>query len=316
MIITITGGTGSFGSALAKHLLATTEHKLRLLGRSESKLLDLQRELFPSSRITYILADIRDEDKLHRAFRGTDFVFHAAALKQVPLSYIHTSEFVKTNIIGTRNVALAAMDCGVDRVLFISSDKACAPFNPYGVSKAMGEAIMTEANLHVPHTTKFASVRGGNVWGSRGSVVERWTNGNVIEISDPSVTRFHLPMKYWLDFCYKVINHIHGGEVFIPKCKAWNLGTLASAFEEHFKKVILTSGARDGDKQHESLISFPELSRSVDIGWAYVIEPNKDIRDVWEYQRHEGKPVPYEIVSNRVYRMGIDELRTAIANGG
>src|SRR3990167_8468952 len=163
--ILITGSTGSFGSALAKHLLATTDCKLRLLSRSEKKMIDQQSDLAPySNRTTYILADIRDRERLERAFDGVDEIYHAAALKQVPLSYIHTSQFKKTNIDGTANVIYAAIDCVVGRVLFISSDKSVAAYNPYGVSKAMAETLITEANMTVPHTTRLASVRGRDVW--------------------------------------------------------------------------------------------------------------------------------------------------------
>lgn len=318
MIIAITGATGSFGLALAKHLLATTDYSIRLLGRSESKLADLQRDLAPySNRSTYILSDIRDQERLLRAFAGADWLFHAAALKQVPMSYTHTSEFVKTNIVGTRNVAMAAMNVGVKKVLFVSSDKAASPYNPYGVSKSMAEHIITEANMHVPRTTTFSSVRGGNVWGSRGSVVEQWTNSKLIKVTEPAATRFHLPMKYWLEFCVEAIAKSRGGEVFAPKCKAWQLSDLARAFCEEFGATMTIIGKRDGDKQHEMLVSEYEFPRTVDTGWAYVIEPVKSIRDVWEYKPHTGNRVLGYVVSNQAGRlMTVEQLRRAIVDGG
>lgn len=315
--LTISGATGSFGSSLARYLLATTDLKLRLIGRSESRLQLLEFEL-RSPRTTFILADIRDKDRLIQAFDGSDYVVHAAALKISPLAVLHTSEFVKTNVSGTINVVNAAIQSGVKKTLFISSDKAVSPagLNAYGKSKAMGESLITEANMRSPHS-RFASVRGGNVWGSRGSVVERWMTSAILEVTDPLATRFHLPMKQWMQFCEHTLATFHGGEVFTPKCNAWQLGTLAEAFLQHFPdKIAISSSARDGDKTHEVLIAHNELSNTVDIGWANVVQPGKSIRERWEYEEWTGKPVDKEISSDVVRSLTVDELRSAIANGG
>lgn len=316
--ILISGATGSFGSSLTRLLLSTTDHKLRLLARSESRLNQLQLELNNNPRCTFILADIRDKDRVDVAMRGVDEVYAAAALKVVGSSYTHTYEFVKTNIIGTKNIIDSARDNDVGKVLLISSDKACAAFNPYGYTKAVAEALMVEANLHVPHTTKYASVRGGNIWGSKGSVIERWIQAEqFFDVSGSDTTRFHLSMNAWLNFCITVMDSIHGGEIFIPKCRSWRLGSLAEAFIQMYPdKDFRFCPIRDGDKQHETLISEHELRYAKDLSWGYVIEPVELIRNVWNYEPHKGYDVPHPITSDTAARMGIDELRSVIKNGG
>lgn len=314
MTIVITGGTGSFGSALAKHLLATTDQKITILDRSEAKLLNMQREL-NNSRLTFIMADIRDRERLEFTFRGADVVYHAAALKQAPLSQIYSTEFVKTNIGGTLNVIAAAGKAEVGRVLFISSDKATAPLNNYGKCKAVAEGIIVEANMIHPQT-RFASVRGGNVWGSRGSVVDRWLAQDPIEMTNPDSTRFHLPMRYWMTFCVRAVDEMRGGEIFIPKCRAWRLGTLAEAFQQHFWVGINHIPPRDGDKLHEMLISGDEAGNAINVGWAFVIQPSISIREVWNYQCYDGIPLLAKVSSDGAPLMTVDELRTAIVNGG
>jgi len=314
--IAITGASGSFGSSLARHLLRTTTHKLRLLGRSESRLQSLQLELGNSPRLTYILCDIRDPDRLSTAFDGADEIYHAAAAKIVGQSYVHTREFVKTNVLGTMNVIDAARHAKVERVLFISSDKQTEAINPYGATKKLGEDLISEANMQVPHTTRFASVRGGNVWGSRGSVVERWLKSDTLNVTNPDITRVHVSMQAWLEFCVNAMSAIRGGETFVPKLRAWRLGTLAEAFLEQFPEKVIVSGTpQDGDKTHEVLISRHELHNTVDINWAYVVQPSRFIRDVWQYEERQGYPVTQEVGSDTAAKMGVDELRTAIVKG-
>lgn len=306
----ITGATGSFGSALAKYLLNNSNHRLRLLGRSESRLESLQSTL-AGPRTTFILGDIRDRSRMSQVFSGVDYVYHAAALKIAPMSVSFTTEFVKTNIAGTLNVIDAAMECKVKRLLFISSDKAVAPgsFNEYGKTKAVAEGMIREANMRT-HDTRFASVRGGNVWGSRGSVVEKWLASKTIGITDPLATRFHLPMYDWLVFCTTAMREMHGGEVFVPKCCAWTLGHLASAFSQSFAdKTVESLPLRDGDKLHETLLSDQEVPHSQDIDWAYVVEPGRTIRESWAYTPHVGDEVTGPVSSDTARKMTIEELR-------
>ena len=184
--------------------------------------------------------------------------------------------------------------------------------NLYGKSKGIAESIFVAANAY-GHGSHFASVRGGNVWGSRGSVLDQWLTLNPIPVTDLQATRFHLPMPYWLDFCLKAVDTMHGGEIFIPKCDAWSLANLSAAFCEVYRdKEIKIIGARSGDKLHETLVSQYETNRTIDLGWSYVIEPNDDIRRVWNYAPHKGKKISQAIESNTASKMAVDELRSLI----
>lgn len=318
MIFAITGGLGSFGSSLAKYLLANTPHSVRIIDRSEAKMEQFMALHSPSARLTYIIGDIRDRERLITAFYGADVVVHAAALKIVPLGEVHAQEFYKTNVIGVFNAIEAAIvnHATIRKFLFISSDKACAPLNGYGKSKAVGEWLVTAANLH-SHGVRFASVRGGNVWRSRGSVIEKWLSSpdHNIKVYGPQSTRFHLMMPDWLEFCLKSIQNTHGGEVFVPKCDAWNLRDLADAFFEvfHDSKVEFLP-PRHNEKSIETLISEHEFSSSIDLDWGYVIEPSDEVRQVWNYTAHEGKAINGAVSSDMVRRMTVDELRTLIVN--
>jgi len=317
--VLITGSTGSFGSALAKHLLANTSHKIRLLARNEANLTSLQRELRQyAARTTFILADVRDRDRLIFAFDGVDEIYHAAALKTVPQSYSQVNEFIKTNIYGTQNVCEAAIIADVKRVLLVSSDKSPNALNPYGSTKFLAEHIIVQANHTVVHGTLFAAVRGGNVWGSRGSVMELWARPEIetIDTFGEDVTRFHLPMADWLEFCQRSMSGMRGGEVFVPHCGAWRLADLADAFSQHFHKPIQWFPRRPGDKTHETLVSEYEVSRTLKLNWGSVIEPDEVIREVWHYTSRVGIPYTAPLVSNGVRMMTVDELRAAIVRGG
>ncbi|OGJ71769.1 hypothetical protein A2198_02615, partial [Candidatus Peribacteria bacterium RIFOXYA1_FULL_56_14] len=271
--VVITGGTGSFGQAFTRFLLANTDAKIRITSRDEAKQEQMQRE-FPDSRLTFILCDVRDLRKLANAVDGATIIVHAAALKRVSTGERQADEFTKTNVDGTANVIDAALLAGVPRTMFVSSDKAVQPFNAYGKSKALAESLIVQANIRgANRRVRFAAVRGGNVWGSRGSVIEVWLEQisakKPITISDPTVTRFHLPMEAWCAFVWRSIVEMRGGEIFIPKLRAWKLGDLVSAFirahaneagEPYPYSVI---GALDGDKLHEMLIAPSEICRTL-----------------------------------------------------
>ena len=312
--LVITGGTGSFGSAMTRYLLKETAHNVRILSRDEHKQEKMAIEFPPSSRVTYILCDVRDLDRLQLAFHGADTVIHAAANKIVSSGEVHVVEFVQVNVFGTMNVARACIDNGVKKALLISSDKGVSSVNLYGKSKAVAESIFTSSNMY-GRGCKFASIRGGNIWHSRGSVIEKWLSSpnHNIKVYGDQATRFHLLMPDWLEFCLKSIHNTHGGEIFIPKCDAWSLRDLADAFFEvfHDSKIDFLP-ARRGDKPNETLISEHEFSSSIDLDWGYVIEPSDEVRQVWNYVPHEGKQVSGAVSSNNVGRMGIDELRSLI----
>jgi len=318
--VVITGGTGSFGQAFTRFLLANTDAKIRITSRDEAKQEQMQRE-FPDSRLTFILCDVRDLRKLANAVDGATIIVHAAALKRVSTGERQADEFTKTNVDGTANVIDAALLAGVPRTMFVSSDKAVQPFNAYGKSKALAESLIVQANIRgANRRVRFAAVRGGNVWGSRGSVIEVWLEQisakKPITISDPTVTRFHLPMEAWCAFVWRSIVEMRGGEIFIPKLRAWKLGDLVSAFirahaneagEPYPYSVI---GALDGDKLHEMLIAPSEICRTLETDWCYLIEPPGAIRDVWEYMLHEGQPLwdGFEYTSERASRMMPSDL--------
>lgn len=328
MILLLTGGTGSFGRAFAEFLLKnTTDTRLRIFSRDEHKQDAMAADWPPGERITYILGDVRDVERLKRASDGADALVHAAALKRVPQGERHADEFMKTNVQGTANVIEAALAAGVRRSLFISSDKAVAAHNTYGKTKAVGEALFIHANeLGVSRGCRFAVVRGGNVWGSRGSVVEIWreraARGETLVLTDPDATRFCLPMSDWTAFCWRALTELRGGEIFTPKLSAWRLGDLAdvlgrmSGQNGYTYEVV---GRRTGDKRHECLISAEESARAVDAGFAYIVEPSRDLRDVWNYQPWRGQVCDWAHLgaaysSDGTVRMSIEELSAMAGN--
>ncbi len=313
--VVVSGGTGSFGRAFTRYLLENTTARVRVFSRDEHKQADMAREFPAGPRLSYLLGDVRDYDRLCLAFDGAQAIVHAAALKTVPAGERQFSEFVQTNIYGTENVIRAALDGYIPDTLLVSSDKAVAAVNSYGKSKAVAESLFTQANvLCVSRDCRFSVVRGGNVWGSRGSVVENWRaamrQNYPLEMTDPAVTRFHLAMPDWTAFVLRALREMHGGEIFVPKCRAWRLGDLAAAFGGY----TVTTGARDGDKQGEILYSAYESQRTIDAGWAYIVNPPSDLRAVWNYQPVPGAPVEAgrEFSSDTAERMGVEELRSLL----
>lgn len=317
--IAVTGGTGSFGRAFVEFLLAQPDPpSVRIISRDEHKQESMAARFPPSARLSYILADVRDGGRMRSALRGCDLLVHAAALKLVPAGERHTDEFVKINIIGTTKIISAALECGVLRSLLISSDKAVSAYNAYGKSKAVAETLFTHANqLGAGRGLRFASVRGGNVWGSRGSVAIRWrlaaVEGGPLEVTDAETTRFHLPMGEWTTFCWRALNAMGGGEVFAPKLRAWRLGDLAEACAQTYGLTVSVIGAREGDKRREALVSPEEAAQAVDVGWAYVIEPAESLRAVWNYAPQAGEKLAGAVTSSDAPRMGMDELRGLVS---
>jgi len=321
MILLLTGGTGSFGRAFAEFLITNTDSHLRIFSRDEHKQDAMAAALPPGERLTYILGDVRDVERVKRAADGADAIVHAAALKRVPQGERHVDEFTKTNIGGTANVIEAALAAGVRRSLFISSDKAVSAFNSYGKTKAVAEALWIHANeLGVLRGCRFAVARGGNVWGSRGSVVEIWrertARGETLALTDPDATRFCLPMDEWTAFCWRALSELRGGEIFAPKLMAWRLGDLAEALGAQGGKhgdSYTVIGSRFGDKRHECLISAEESVRAVDVVWSYIVEPSSELRAVWDYAPWPGLLCDWAQAgaaysSDAAMRMSIKEL--------
>jgi UDP-N-acetylglucosamine 4,6-dehydratase len=276
--ILVTGGTGSFGRKFTEIVLKHHRpQKLIIFSRDELKQHEM-RQLFPDSDdspMRYFIGDVRDAERLRRAFRGVDIVVHAAALKQVPACEYNPFEAIQTNVMGAKNVIDAALDQKVKKVLAISTDKAVSPVNLYGATKLCAEKMFVQANSYSGEGgTRFSCSRYGNVVGSRGSVIpvfqEQRKNGS-ITITDPRMTRFWLTLEQGVEFVIQSIARMHGGEIFVPKIPSMNIMDLAKAIaaESDVKQI----GIRPGEKLHEVLISEDEARHSVELDDAYVIQP-------------------------------------------
>ncbi len=281
MRILVTGGTGSFGQALIRRLLEkplSHPQQLVVFSRDELKQHDMRVAGLIHDEIRYFLGDVRDVDRLRRAFNGVDIVVHAAALKQVESCEFNPLEAKKTNIDGTQNVIDAALDCGVRRVLMIGTDKAVDPVNLYGKTKAVAEHLMIDANAYSgADGTAFSCTRYGNVITSRGAVLPRFflqhANGEPLTVTDPSMTRFVLTLNQGVEFVVKCLTSMRGGEVFVPKLPTIEVGTIVNAVVWPKKPTVMVTGRRPGEKQHEALISRGESVRVNDRGDHYVIYP-------------------------------------------
>ncbi len=282
MRILVTGGTGSFGQALIRRLIDQPlgyPQQLVVFSRDELKQHDMRVAGLMDDELRYFLGDVRDVERLRRAFNGVDIVVHAAALKQVESCEFNPLEAKKTNIDGTQNVIDAALDCGVRRVLMIGTDKAVDPVNLYGKTKAVAEHLMIDANAYSGQDgTAFSCTRYGNVITSRGAVLPRFflqhANGEPLTVTDPSMTRFVLTLSQGVEFVVGCLTSMRGGEVFVPKLPTVTVGTIAEAVT--YPRVEIKwdlAGRRAGEKQHEALISRGESIRVNDRGDHYVIYP-------------------------------------------
>ena len=277
--ILVTGGTGSFGRRFVERVLASAQpRRVIVFSRDELKQQEM-RDTMPggaSEPMRYFLGDIRDRDRLQRAFHGVDIVVHAAALKQVPACEYNPIEAVLTNVLGARNVIDAAIDQGVERVIALSTDKAVNPVNIYGATKLCMEKLVVQANVYSGYGQKpfFSCSRYGNVIGSRGSVVPVFlaqrSTGRVT-VTDPRMTRFWLTLDDGVDFVLKCLGRMRGGEVFVPKIPSMRIMDLVKAVAPGCEVDVV--GIRPGEKLHESLLSEDEARRSVDLSDMYVILP-------------------------------------------
>jgi len=320
--VLITGATGSFGRAMTGCLLNIPDGPhVRIYSRDEDKQETMSNEFPPGPRTTYILGDVRDAERLTIAADGCDAIIHSAALKRVGPSNVHSDEFVKTNVLGTKNVIVAARENGVSKTLLISSDKAVLAINPYGKGKAAAESLMLQANaLGASRHCKFSIVRGGNVWASRGSVMLKWAeqkrHGQPLTVTGAfdshgqPCTRFHLPMSEWTAFVWRALNEMRGGEIMVPKIRAWTLNSLAEAFESD----MTYASARHGDKPYEVMLTADETYRAIDAGWCYCAEPLADLMPAGRVPM-AGKPLPvdFEYSSRTADLVGLDELKRMVA---
>lgn len=281
----ITGGTGSFGNAVLKRFLKSDIGEIRIFSRDEKKQDDL-RKSFPDQKLKFYIGDVRDYMSVLNATRGVDYIFHAAALKQVPSCEFHPMEAVKTNILGTENVLEAAIQNEVKRVVCLSTDKAVYPINAMGISKAMMEKVMVAKSRNVDETkTVICGTRYGNVMASRGSViplfVEQIRADQPLTITDPNMTRFMMTLADAVDLVLYAFEHGDNGDLFVQKAPAATVETLARALTEIVGKSqhpINIIGTRHGEKLYEALLSREEMLCAEDMGDYYRIPP--DLRDL------------------------------------
>lgn len=293
--VLITGGTGSFGKKFVEIVLREKlPEKVVVFSRDELKQHEM-KQIYPDSDslpIRYFIGDIRDKDRLMRAFRGVDVVVHAAALKQVPACEYNPFEAVQTNVIGAKNIIDAAIDCGVKRVVALSTDKAVNPINLYGATKLVAEKLFIQGNSYSgANGTHFSCVRYGNVVGSRGSVIplfkEQRKSGS-ITITDKRMTRFWLTLEQGVRFVIRCIEQMHGGEVFVPKIPSMRIADLAEAVAPGCRTQL--SGIRPGEKLHEVLLAEDEARNALEFDDMFVIAP---AYQWWGGGRWaEGKPLP------------------------
>lgn len=284
----ITGGTGSFGNAVLNRFLATDIGEIRIFSRDEKKQDDMRHEYqskYPqyAEKIKFYIGDVRNIDSVRNAMHGVDYIFHAAALKQVPSCEFFPIEAVKTNVLGTENVLTVAIDAGVKNIVCLSTDKAAYPVNAMGTSKAMMEKVIVAKSRTVsPEKTKICCTRYGNVMCSRGSVIPLWIDqikkGEPITLTDPSMTRFIMSLEEAVDLVLFAFEHGESGDILVQKAPACTIGTQAEAVCELFggdKNKIKTIGIRHGEKMYETLLTNEECAGAIDLGNFYRVPCDK-----------------------------------------
>lgn len=277
--ILITGGTGSLGKHLTKVILSNYPEikKLIIFSRDEQKQFQMAQEFseIKYPQIRFLLGDVRDKERLVRAFQGVDFVIHAAALKHVPIAEYNPDEFIKTNIGGAQNVIHAALQTNVTRVVALSTDKACAPINLYGATKLTSDKLFVAANnIKGSNPVRFSVVRYGNVMGSNGSVIPYFIkkrNEGILPITDPDMTRFNITLQGGVNMVMHALEHAWGGELFVPKIPSYKILDIAKAIGPKCDYPII--GIRPGEKVHEEMISTSDSFNTYDIDKYFVIIP-------------------------------------------
>jgi UDP-N-acetylglucosamine 4,6-dehydratase/5-epimerase len=303
--VLITGGTGSLGKSLVEYLLKETQvRRIAIFSRDELKQQQFRMQLKDDSRLRWFIGDVRDLDRLKRAFHGVDYVIHAAALKQVDTGEYNPMEFIKTNVLGSQNVIDAAIDAGVKRVVALSTDKASSPINLYGATKLTADKLFVAANNYsYTYGTIFSVVRYGNVMGSRGSVIpffrEIASHGKPLPITDLRMTRFWISIESAVKFVIESLEIMTGGELYVPRIPSMRIVDLANAIAPGAKLEEI--GMRPGEKLHEEMISADDSRRTIILQDRYVVTP---VVSEWGYEPPKGSQMPEGIG----YRSDTNEL--------
>lgn len=319
--ILITGGTGSFGNALLQRILSEEIKEIRIFSRDEKKQDDMRRR-YASPKLKFYIGDVREPASVRDACDGADFLFHAAALKQVPSCEFYPIEAVRTNVLGTENVLQSALGCRVGRVVVLSTDKAAYPINAMGMSKALMEKVMVaKSRLAERKGLIFCATRYGNVMASRGSVIplflEQLAAGKPLTITDPNMTRFMMSLDAAVDLVLYAFEHGQSGDLFVQKAPAATLATLAAALcrlldHPHATQTI---GTRHGEKLYETLLTREEMSRAEDLGGYYRVP--SDGRDLnYGLYFSEGKSVRAELQdyhSHNTQQLSVEEMMNLLA---
>lgn len=329
-VLLITGGTGSFGNAVLRRFLDSDIKEIRILSRDEKKQDDMRHRL-QNPKVKYFIGDVRNKESVDIAMNGVDYVFSAAALKQVPSCEFFPMEATRTNVEGTNNVLLSAIEHGVKNVVVLSTDKAAYPINAMGISKALMEkvAIAKGRELGEDAQTTICCTRYGNVMASRGSVIPLWVeqmmDGNPITITDPEMTRFMMTLDDAVDLVIYAFTHGHNGDLFVQKAPAATLSTLAEALKQIYAKVdpkygeteVKIIGTRHGEKLYETLVTREEMAKAIDMGDYYRIpcdtrdlnydkfftEGNEEVSKIEDYHSHNTSRLDIEGMKEQLMRL-------------
>jgi len=319
----ITGGTGSFGNTVLKRLLTTNVKEIRVFSRDEKKQEEMRINL-SNDKLKFYIGDVRDYDSLAQAMVGVDYIFHAAALKQVPSCEFYPMEAVKTNVIGTENVLNAAIATNVKRVVVLSTDKAVYPINAMGISKAMAEKLLVAKSRIVPEGgTVICATRYGNVMASRGSVIPLFVSklqaGEPLTVTDPLMTRFLMSLEDSVDLVFHAFEHAKQGDIFVQKAPASTVADLAQALKELYNSELPVKiiGTRHGEKLYESLISREEMAKAEDMDRyyripadnrdlnynKYFVEGEENMSDVNDYTSHNTEQLDASAVKELLLKL-------------